>query len=637
MTANPLAVLEAAYREATRPDPLRSIPEWADECRYLDSSASPEPGLWRTDRVPYLREIMECLSPHSEVQICALMCSAQIAKTEAGINMIMHSIDDSPGPCMIVQPREIDAENFTKIRLKRSFNASPTVREKVRSGDDDPTLTLFTFPGGVLKLVGAQSAAGLRSMPVRRVFFDELDGAPDNVEGEGDPVELVMARTQNFPNRKVYICSTPTYHGASKIQREYELGDQRLYHVPCPLCGSFQLLQWERVRYERENPAGAWLQCEHCDGRIENHHKTWMLARGEWRPTNPDRTDKLRRSYHISALYAPHGWISWGDIANKVQKSKGDPNKERSVANLVFGIPYKPETGAGLSADDLAGGATDWGANVPGKVCLLTAGVDTQDDRLAVEIVGWGIGEESWSLAYLEIEGDPELPNVWAELDRVLDADYRRDDGVILNVAMTCVDSAGHRTAAVYDYTKRRRDRPRLAIVGRSNPDSMFRPIFAAKARRSQRGRAKFYVVGTDTAKEQIYGRLGFSKGQPGYCHFPKGRPKSYFEGLVCERFELTRRGRKAWKKPDGARNEPLDCRVYACAARDAWYSIGGNTLEREVDACRKRSQSVKRLPEPAQAPPAQAAPAPRADDSWIGGGANWLDAFGGGWHGRER
>lgn len=637
----PLEQLDATIRAAVRPDPLRSVAAWADACRYLDKSTSAEAGRWRTERVPYMREPMECLSVSSPVRRVTMMAGAQVAKTEAGLNFIGAAIDDAPGPCLIVQPRETDAQEFSKMRLAKLISACPTLREKVRdaSRDSSNTLSLKEFPGGMLRLVGAQAPAGLRAMPVRYLFFDELDAAPLDCGGEGDPLDLATQRTVTFAsNRKIYVCSTPTIAGYSRIEAEYLAGDQCRYHVPCPHCGAFQLIEWARILWPDGRPAEAYLECAHCAGKIENHHKDWMLPRGEWRSENPAAPPE-HRSFRISGLYAPHGLgDNWGQIAVRLVAAKGNPNKLKTWTNTALGESWQVEGGQGLTVDALLAQRSSWGDQLPAAVAVLTAGVDVQDDRLEVEVVGWGQGEESWSVEYRVIYGDPGAgPAVWDALDQLLEEQRPHALGRSLSIACACIDTAGHKTEAVYAYVRRRAGRNVWGVVGRDGN----RPILNNKPKRNNKGKIPLYIVGVDTAKESIYGRLTLQAAGPGYAHFPADRDQAYFDGLTVERFERKyHRGRVRllWTKPDGARNEPLDCRVYATAALHGWYALGyrlASSLDRlasgvEPKRARARAKPAAAPPgAPAAAAPAVAAP---RKTGWVSGGVSGSGAGRAGW-----
>ena len=271
---------------ARGPDPLLTISQWADKYRKLSQRASAEPGPWRTDRTPYLREIMDCLSPSSPVERVVFMKGAQIGGTECGNNWIGYIIHQAPGPMMAIQPTVEMAKRNSKQRIDPLIEESEVLRTLVqspRSRDSGNTVLSKEFPGGVLVMTGANSAVGLRSMAARFLFLDEVDAYPGDVEGEGDPVNLAMARTRTFARRKVFLCSTPKITGMSRIEAAYEESDQRRYWVPCPVCREFQVLKFAQLRWPKGQPEKAVYVCEHCGQEIQNHQKQWMLPRGEWR------------------------------------------------------------------------------------------------------------------------------------------------------------------------------------------------------------------------------------------------------------------------------------------------------------------------------------------------------------------
>ena len=217
------AELERAWREGLLPDPLLSVSEWSDRHRMLSSKASAEPGRWRTSRTPYLKAIMDCLSPTSAVERVVFMKAAQLGATEMGSNWIGYVIHHAPGPMMAVWPTVEMAKRNSKQRIDPLIEESGVLAELIspaRSRDSGNTILAKEFRGGVLVMTGANSAVGLRSMPVRYLFLDEVDGYPLDVEGEGDAISLAEARTRTFARRKIFIVSTPTIAGASAIERE---------------------------------------------------------------------------------------------------------------------------------------------------------------------------------------------------------------------------------------------------------------------------------------------------------------------------------------------------------------------------------------------------------------------------------
>ena len=277
-----------AWRDGLTPDPALTVSAWADRHRILSPRGANEAGPWRTSRTPYLQELMDALSPRHPAQRVVFMKGSQLGASESGCCWIGYVIHHAPGPMLAVQPSVELAKRFSQQRIDPLIEESPVLREKVapaRSRDSGNTVLSKEFPGGILVMTGANSAVGLRSMPVRYLFLDEVDAYPPSADDEGDPVALAEARTRTFSwRRKVFLASTPTIKGLSRIEREYEASDQRRYFVPCPHCGQGQWLKFERLRWQNGQPETAAYFCEGCEQPIAEHHKTQMLAAGEWRP-----------------------------------------------------------------------------------------------------------------------------------------------------------------------------------------------------------------------------------------------------------------------------------------------------------------------------------------------------------------
>ncbi|AIF51246.1 phage terminase large subunit family protein [Pelosinus sp. UFO1] len=565
------------------PPPQLTVSEWADKNRILQSSSSSEPGPWRTDRVPYMREIMDCLSANSLVQNVCLMKGAQLSGSESGNNWIGYIIDQEPGPTMIVQPTIDLAKKYSKQRISPMITACPVLSNKIkpsRSRDGDNTVLTKEFPNGLLVITGANSAAGLRSMPAKNLFLDEVDAYKDDVEGEGDPVDLVMARTRTFNRRKVLKVSTPLVKGISRIENDYEEGDQRKYFVPCPECGHMHALEWANFIIPKDEngksiPKEAHMGCPDCGSVIEEHHKPYMLQHGKWRMTVPENASSIRRSYHISTLYSPLGWFSWAEIAELWTKINKNKKRLKSFINTILGETFGEE---GESVDHeilYENRRTVYEASLPEGVLVLTAAVDTQDDRLEYECVGWGLNKNSWGIEYGVFHGDPRQQAVWDDLDKWLSKQWSYADGSKLNISCTCIDSGGHATSEVYKFCKPREQRRVFAIKGKGGPGI---PI-VGRPSRNNRYKTPLFTLGVDAGKEAVYSRLKLeSEEEHGFCLYPmsengaaiKGYDLKYFKSLTVEKRELKYikgKPRYIWVKPSGARNEALDIRNYATAA----------------------------------------------------------------------
>lgn len=492
--------------------------------------------------------------------------------SEILLSVIGYYADQEPAPILLVQATEIAMRGFSKERVAPMFDASPALRGKLAEGARDPsnTVMLRQFPGGLLACAWAGSAASLASRPIRIVLGDELDRWPDTTGRDGDPWAQAVQRASNFHNRKVLAVSTPTVDGVSAIARLYDDSDQRRYHVPCPHCGAYQVLEWSGVIYK--NAAGdvdldqVHYKCAHCGERIDERDKPQMLAAGEWKAEREHRY----RGYQISALYSP--WVRWRELVQEWVKANVERDKRglQEFVNLRLGETWTEESER-ITVEALEKNREPYdGVELPDGVLLLTAGVDVQDNRLEAEVVGWGVGKESWGVAYEIIAGDTATPDPWSRLDAFLARTRSKADGRALALWCACVDSGGHRTDEVYTFCRDRHARNVFAIKGYAGAG---RPVVDKPT--LNKLRAPLYPVGADTGKDLLYSRLALAEPGPGYCHFPlergRGYDDEYFKGLVSEkRVTKIRGGRRftVWT-PTRARNEPLDVRVYATAAME--------------------------------------------------------------------
>ena len=556
------------FRAGLRPDSLLTVSAWSDRYRHLAQKSAAEPGRWRTSRTPYLAEIMDSLSSNSPVQTIVFMKAAQIGGSECGNNWIGYLIDQAPGPIMLVQPTVETAKRYSKQRLAPMLLDSPQLAGKVkeaRERDSGNTMLAKEFAGGILILTGANSAVGLRSMPVRYLFLDEIDAYPGDVDGEGDPVSLALKRTTTFARRKVFLCSTPLVKATSRIEPAYLASDQRRYCVPCPFCGFRQWLKWAQFVFTFDGvkiPDQTMYRCESCEQLIEEHHKTAMLEAGTWVPTAPGNGTV---GYHLSAFYSPVGWKSWADIVREFLAADGKQLLLKTWVNTVLGETWE-EAGERPDDNQLLGQTETYEATVPEGVVVLTAAIDVQDDRLEAELVGWGVGEESWSIDYQRWMGSPAQQDVWTQLEAWLQLSWTHASGVGMKVQVACVDTGGHFTKEAYEFVRSRQGRRVYALKGSNQPAA---PLVKVG---SMINRVRLFLVGTDTAKDTLFSRLQLHEFGPGYCHFPK-TPRydaEYFQQLTAE----TKRSKYSKGVLIGyhyvktrARNEALDLRIYNMAA----------------------------------------------------------------------
>ena len=628
---------EQVHRRAgamLRPPPQLTVSQWAEQHRVLGTRASSEPGPWRTSRTPYLREIMDTLSAVHPARRVVFMKGAQVGATEGGncwLGYIMHHV---PAPVLAVQPTVELAKRFSRQRIDPLVEETPALRQRVapaRARDSGNTQLSKEFPGGILVLTGANSAVGLRSMTARFLFLDEVDAYPGDVDGEGDPIALAEARARTFGwRRKIYLVSTPTIAGVSRIEREFAATDQRRYFLPCPACGHAQWLRFERLRWEWGSPQSAAYHCQDCDHRIEEHHKTAMLAAGRWQPTAEAR-DPHAVGFHISALYSPVGWLSWEQIARDWEAAQGDARAIKTFKNTVLGETWQ-EPGEAPDWQRLYDRREQWApATVPQGGLFLTAGVDVQRDRLEASVWAWGVGKQSWLIDHRVISGNPYETAIWNELRALIDETWRHESGRQLGVSMTAIDSGdGMTTAEVYAFVRKAGSARVVAVKGQDGQRQAVGVAAKTEIRRNgtRMGGLKVWPVGSSFLKAETYGWLKLDQpteesGDPfpaGYVHLPNhAAGEEYCKQLTAEQL-VVRAGRNGFRKMEWVktreRNEALDCRVYARAATammgmDGW---GEGRWTRMADSMDAVSPSLEPQAVPAAPPtpptPQQAQPA---------------------------
>ena len=614
MTSDELRVhrLLAENRGVWLLPPDLTISQWADEYRRISPEASAEPGRWSTARAEYQREIMDSISDPS-VERTVVMSAAQVGKTELLLNAIGYHIHLEAAPILALEPTIEMGEAFSKDRLATMIRDSIALQGKIkdpRSRDSGNTLLHKTFPGGHVTIAGANSPASLASRPIRVLLCDEVDRYPASAGTEGDPLSLAFRRTQNFWNRRVVWVSTPTIKGISRIEKAYNASTREEWSVPCPTCGRMQPFDWSRIVY-KEVPEPL-MKCRFCDNPHNEIEWKRDQHKGQWERASEDFNRV--RGFHLNAFASP--WATWRELVDQyLEAYKNGEEELMTWWNTVLGLPFESESGA-IEIEALEEHRMDYEAEVPDGVLVLTCGVDTQDDRLEAEVVGWGTGKESWGIQYEIIHGDPENKEVWDRLDDFLSRTWKYADGEEIGVACTCIDSGGHKTDSVYKFCKARTKRGIYAIkgVGGTGRPSVGKPS------RNNRRRVPLFPLGVDTIKGSLFSRLRVEKTGPGYCHFPRkielGYDEVYYKGLVSERMVIQKvRGKEriVWElRSKNARNEPLDVRVYATGALEILNPDLERRRERRIVKNKKKKRVTRTTsapPSPAAASPAEAAP----------------------------
>lgn len=587
-----MPALAAALRRACaylRPPPELTPSQWAEQHVRIPIGNA-VPGLIRFDNAPYQREPLDRLVD-PDCERITLMWAAQVGKTQLALCGQGYHIAMRPASQMMMQPSETDLLVWLNTKFQPMVDANRVLQARLarpRSREGINNSTMKSYPGGFMMFSWAGSPRTMRGRSAPIIVVDEVDGY--QATAEGHPVSLIWQRAATFGEQKKLLeISTPTVKGASYIEDAFEAGDQRRFWVPCPDCGEHQVLRWSQVSWQgredeaaEQRPETARYCCAHCGSLWDDGQRKAAIRAGEWRAAKPFRG---HASYHLNEMYSTFRRLrdivrsyldkkAAGDLQTFVNVSLAETWEETGERADATGLMARMEDWGGRADDALAtdeGDAPASGVVAPAGVLVLTAGVDMQQDRLEVEVVGWGEGEESWSVAHQVLWGDPLQGDVWEDLEALLESRWRHASGAWLPITATCVDTGGTggSTQAAYDWLKGRAGRRVFGIKG---VGGWGRPIVSAPSRKrsGRRGRKiDLFLVGTDEAKLVVMRRLALVEPGPGYCHFPVGRDADWFRQLTAEKL-VTRYVKgfpvREWHKTE-ERNEALDCRVYALAA----------------------------------------------------------------------
>lgn len=528
-----------------------------------------------------------CSDP--KVKEVVVMAGAQLGKSEALLNIIGFHIDHDPCPILMLQPTESMAQAFSKDRIANGLlRSTPCLSGKVkdpRARDSNNTTLHKVYPGGSLSLVGANSPAGLASRPIRVVLADEVDRFPASAGSEGNPLSLARKRTSTFWNRKIIAVSTPTMKGVSAIEDAYEKSDMREYYVPCKHCEYSQVLKWANVRWQDDDPDSAGYLCEECGALWSDSDRRWSVRNGQWVASEEF---KGIAGFKISGLYSP--WTPLADGVREFLSVRKNPEQLKVWTNTYLGDSFE-DAGETIDSYNLAERREPM-IEVPEEVAFITAGVDTQDDRLEVSLIGWGRDDRSFVLDHRILYGDPSTPQLWSLLDATLSETHETEDGRTLGVRAACVDSGGHFTNAVYAYCKKNYGKRYFAIKGVGGEG---KPI-AGRPSKNNSMKCPLFPIGVDATKDLLFARMRIDEIGAGYIHFSDKLNDEYFRQLTAEKIvtKFVRGYKKRIFQKIRPRNEALDCMVYSMAAY-AILNVDVNTIS---DRLKSRAEVVEK-PEP--------------------------------------
>jgi phage terminase large subunit GpA-like protein len=571
------------------PEPI-SCADWSDKYFRLAAESSYSEGSWKTQ--PFQVAILNAMA-NDDIREVNLKKSARVGYSQMLKAAIAYFIEHKRRNCILWQPTNDKASEFTKehidtmIRdvspLKKIF---PWLDKKHKFNTLD--YKLFTNSRQI-HIKGGNSAANYREKSVDVAIYDELSSFDSDIDIEGDAITLGDKRVEGAPFPKSIRGSTPKELLSCQITIASDSADEHFSrYLPCPHCKEEQVLIWggpkasAGIKFDKEHPLKAQYLCEHCSVLIDYKWLEWMDQNGIWRSqlgtTTHDGQNFYNEngeevaapysvSFHIWAAYSP--WTTWGKIARDFTKAKGSIVRWRSWTNTTEGQAYEEE-GEKFEASTLYMRREHYPAIIPDDVCLLVAGIDTQDDRLECSIWGYGgvDGTESWLISHDIFYGNPSRMELWNRLRDHLYKKWPMRNGVTLKVEAAGIDTQGHNATTAYKFCKKHNAQRFYALKGSSQH---WNPI-VSRPTKNNKEKVNLFSVGTDTAKNAIFGCLKIDEPGPGYVHFPIGRPgidEEYFEQITAEKLTTQYREGKPVKvyKQLRPRNEALDCKVYADVA----------------------------------------------------------------------
>ncbi len=572
-----------AAARAIAPRRVLSVSEWAAAERVLTTKGSQVTGRWDNDRNPLLREPMDCMSKRSRVHECVVMFPIQFGKTEVELNILGYTMDAEPGPTMVVLPDDITMNAWIDQKLSSLIDGTESVRRALTSTNSRNASNQKAFKdfiGGQLFIEHGKTATRLTLKSIETMLVDELDKFAGQLTTGEDPLELIRGRVSAFPStHRICYIGTPGIKGVSRLDALWEESDQRRYYVPCPHCRHEQPLEWGGLHWSTDGDE-CWYVCRDCACTIEEHYKTDMIRAGRW---VPERPGQAIRGYRANCLYYQFGMgPRWLDLVRMWRRAQNDPQKLQVFVSERLTESWEDPSMRKVKFDQLRARAEAYELRTaPYGVLAITAGVDTQDNRLAVQIVGWGRNLHAWTLDYVELPGDPADDAVWSALVDLLRKPITHACGATMHVDSVCIDAAGHRTQDVYAFVRSARLRRCIAIFG-AKPNNA--PVLSKgklmdvnwRGQLDRRG-VMIHHVGTVGIKHKLYSRIAVDaepkkvdgKEEPRapeelFIHTTTALPDEYFPGMVSETYNPTK---NRFDKRTGIRNEPLDTWVYAYAA----------------------------------------------------------------------
>lgn len=574
------------------------ISQWATEDRYLPAGTTEFPGMVDHSIAPHLVEIQDNFHPDSGIKSVSVMKGTQALVTTAIENVMGHSIKYKLHNILYI----ISSRNIAKVRSSAAIDVmidnsnlaeyvkpmSTRIKRKVA----DNTFYKEFAGGRRLMMTSYNSIADAKSLSWDLIIMDEIDEAPFELKGQGDPEKIFEGRGKTVRGLKIAKISTPTNtHG--RINQNFINGDQRFFYCQCPCCGELQVLAVMGIKgidygltaraekidgVEQIIPDSVHYICKFCRREVYEYQKQQMLTGGKWvptaRPVNPEY-----RSYHISNLMSPIMFYTWRQCMQEYAETEWGLNimKYKNFLIDVMGQPWETKAEKKDWRELMQRSEEYKKGEIPTGGLILTGGADVQKNRIELCVTAWGRDMESWVVDYQVFFGETSqrVGGVWAAFENFLKTKRYKFKDITIPIALTAVDS-GYNPArekarneidaehTVYEFVARNHTR---TIAVRGNPDLKDMVLKEERVKR-QSPLKRRYECAVNELKDEIYVNIDLPAGSPKYMHFTRDLGDEFFRGFLSEVFTEIEKGKFGWKKIY-ERNEPLDTWILSRAAAE--------------------------------------------------------------------
>ncbi|MFZ7127715.1 MAG: terminase gpA endonuclease subunit [Desulfobacterales bacterium] len=627
---------------ALRPPETLSVSDWCNANIRLMPEYSREPGLYRWQRTPYARDILDLYARPTIHQI-VLKWATQLGKTQNLYNILAYSIHQDPFTTLLVYPTDDQGREVSRTRIQPMIEACPALKAKKPADPRQYQLTEMAFPGMVLHIAGSNSPTPLSQKPCRNIFRDEVNKWPPTIKDHGDPMDLSEERFKSFFDiRKVVDVSSPTTESGNITKQEARCQVVLKYFVPCPHCRRLQTLEWAQIKFDDDKTLGkiqrihhakktAVYECRFCSEHIDDSYKDWLLS-----PENgagwfdmsiaePERSDEPIQDLfdafrdegmelesvaaRLSSLYSP--WLRWGDIAGKFLEAHLSDfkryDKLRAFTNDWLGEEWKDVVEEKSESDILKLRCEYPPLVVPAAAIALTAGIDCQKSGFYFVVRAWARDSTSWLIRYgflltwaditrlvyedtYEIEGGEERAKIWrAAVDT--GGGEGEGDRSMTEEAYRWIAQYGRNTAVgVKGSAREMIGKMKLTTIGNlpGRPNALIP------------GGVRLWIVDTAYFKDVFHARMQIKAGDPGACYLHAETAEDYARQITAEEKRRGKDGRYVWQHVRG-QNHYLDAEVYAAAMVDP-VCYGGLGVLRDPKAP-PRPRASRKQPQPERIP----------------------------------